>query len=344
MTDGRRARKSEASTSAAAGDVLVGISGWRYPGWRGVFYPKGLPQRRELEYASRAVRTIEINGSFYSLQRPSSYRAWYRETPPGFVFAVKGARFITHNKKLRDCSVPLANFFASGVLALEDKLGPILWQLPPQLGFDRERIASFLASLPRTTEEAARLARRHDHRLKHGVHLDVRASRPIRYALEVRHASFDDPELPAILRRENVALCVTDAAGAWPRLEDITADHVYVRLHGSRQLYASGYTNAELDAWADRIEAWRRGRSPKDAELAAPGDAPAPGPRDVYVYFDNDAKARAPFDAMNLAARFGHGRPVVFPRKLHRAAEEERGVEEIRPAADRWRYRQRRSA
>src|SRR5690606_14872371 len=128
-------------------------------------------------------------------------------TPPGFVFAVKGARFITHNKKLRDCERPLANFFASGVLALEDKLGPVLWQLPPQLGFDRERIASFLASLPRTTEEAALLARRHDHRVKHGAYLDVRASRRIRYALEVRHESFDDPAFPEVLREANVALC-----------------------------------------------------------------------------------------------------------------------------------------
>jgi uncharacterized protein YecE (DUF72 family) len=261
--------------SAGAGDVLVGVSGWRYPSWRGVFYPKGLPQHRELAYASRAVRTIEINDSFYSLQRPSRYEAWYRETPPGFVFAVKGARFITHNKKLRDCEVPLANFFASGVLALEEKLGPVLWQLPLQLRFDRERIASFLASLPRTTGEAARLARRHDHRLEHGVYLDVRTDRSIRDALEVRHESFDDPVLPEVLRQAKVALWVTDAAAKWPRLEDVTADHVYVRLHGSRRLYASGYTSDELDAWAEKIDAWRSGRSPKGAKLAAPGAEPA---------------------------------------------------------------------
>ncbi|HVH47938.1 MAG TPA: DUF72 domain-containing protein, partial [Labilithrix sp.] len=164
-------------------DVRVGISGWRYPPWRNVFYPKGLPQHRELEFASRAVRSVEINGSFYSLQRPSSYRRWYAETPDDFVFAVKGGRFITHNKKLRDCETPLANFFASGMLALEEKLGPILWQLPPQLRFDAARLEEFFALLPRTTAEAAALARRHDGRLRHGDHVHVRVDRPLRHTL-----------------------------------------------------------------------------------------------------------------------------------------------------------------
>src|SRR6185503_13598457 len=136
----RPSRARATRRQARQGDVRVGISGWRYPPWRGVFYPDGLPQRSELHFASRAVRSVEINGSFYSLQRPSSYRSWYAETPADFVFAVKGGRFLTHNKKLRDCAGPLANFFASGVLVLEEKLGPILWQLPPQLPFDAERL------------------------------------------------------------------------------------------------------------------------------------------------------------------------------------------------------------
>jgi uncharacterized protein YecE (DUF72 family) len=271
------------------GEVRVGISGWRYPGWRGVFYPEGLAQRRELEYASRALGSIEINGSFYSLQRPSSYVSWREATPEDFVFAVKGSRFITHAKKLRDCEVPLANFFASGVLALEDKLGPILWQLPPQLSFDPERLETFFALLPRTTAEAARLARRHDARLAGRDYLDVHVDRPLRHALEVRHPSFAAPALLRLLRRADVAVCVADTAGEFPLLFDVTSDFVYVRLHGGAEIYVSGYSSAELDRWAGRVDGWRRGG------------------RDVYVYFDNDAKVHAPFDAMNLSARLMHG-------------------------------------
>ena len=302
-----------------APDVRVGISGWRYPPWRGVFYPEGLPQARELEFASRRVRTVEINGSFYSLQRPSSYQRWYAATPDDFVFAVKGGRFLTHHKKLRDCATPLANFFASGVLALEDKLGPILWQLPPQLPFDRGRLESFFAMLPRTTAAAAELAHRHDARLRHGVHLDVRRDRPLRYALEVRHATYEDPAFLQTLRRGGIALCVADSAGRWPYLEDVTTDFVYVRLHGDKRLYVSGYGRAALDVWAERIAAWK-----------------ASG-HDVFVYFDNDVKVRAPFDAMNLAARLGHGHPVRFPLGARRAVEAARGVEEPLATWDRWR-------
>jgi uncharacterized protein YecE (DUF72 family) len=300
-------------------DVRVGISGWRYPPWRGVFYPTGLPQRLELTYAASRVRTVEINGSFYSLQRPSSWARWYAETPADFVFAVKGGRFMTHHKKLRDCETPLANFFASGVLALEEKLGPILWQLPPQLAFDAERLETFFALLPRTSREAAALARRHDARLRHGEHLDVRADRPLRHALEVRHATFTAPAFVDVLRRADVALCVADTAGRWPFLDAVTSDFVYVRLHGDKRLYVSGYGRAVLDAWAARIAAWRDGG------------------RDVYVYFDNDVKVRAPFDAMNLAARLGHGSAVRFPLAARRAVEAARGVEVPRATWDRWR-------
>jgi uncharacterized protein YecE (DUF72 family) len=302
------------------GDVRIGISGWRYEPWRGVFYPPGLAQHRELHYASRRLRSVEINGSFYSLQRPSSWRRWYEDTPGDFVFAVKGGRFITHNKKLRDCELPLANFFASGVLALEEKLGPILWQLPPQLAFDADRLTAFFALLPRTTRAAAALGRGHDARLRHGVHLDVRADRPLRHALEVRHASFHDRALVPLLRRADVALVVADTAGKWPALDAVTSDHVYVRLHGDKRLYVSGYGRAALDAWAARVGAWRDGG------------------RDVFVYFDNDVKVRAPFDAMNLAARLGQGRAVRFPLAARRAVEAKRGVEQPRRTWDRWRY------
>ncbi|MFH5824140.1 DUF72 domain-containing protein [Georgenia sp. AZ-5] len=266
--------------------VRVGISGWRYAPWRGSFYPRGLPQRRELEFVAARMASVEINGSFYSLQRPARYRAWYGQTPPDFVFAVKGGRFITHLKKLVDVGTPLANFFASGPLALEDKLGPILWQLPPQLPFDAARIDAFLRQLPRTTTEAARLATKHDGRLKDDdTWTTTDADRPLRHAMEVRHVSYLDPAFAALLREHGVGMVVADTAGKWPMLEDVTADFVYVRLHGDVELYVSGYSAAALDAWAEKIRRWH-------------GDG-----RDVYVYFDNDVKVRAPVDAMALAAR-----------------------------------------
>jgi uncharacterized protein YecE (DUF72 family) len=323
------------SSKHATGETRIGISGWRYAPWRGVFYPPGLAQRAELSFAAQKLRTIEINGSFYSLQRPSSYLAWRHATPADFVFGVKGGRFITHNKKLRDCRQPLANFFASGVLALEEKLGPILWQLPPQLTFDSERLEAFFELLPRTMTEAAALAGEHDHRLKYGAHLVVERDRRLRYALEVRHETFDDPSFVKLLRRHDVAVCVADTAGRWPYLEDVTSDFVYVRLHGEEKLYVSGYGPGSLDAWAARIVAWRDGGQAGDAVLASPGtSAKTRRFRDVYVYFDNDVRGRAPFDALNLAARLDHGRNVAFPWRALRAAERIRGVEEPRSS---WR-------
>ena len=217
-----------------AGEVRVGISGWRYPPWRGVFYPEGLAQRRELEYASRRMTSVEINGSFYSLQRPESYRTWAAETPDDFVFAVKGPRFVTHMKKLAGVEAPLANFFASGVLALGPKLGPLLWQLPPSLGFDPGRLERFFALLPRTTAAAADLATRHDQRLDGRSLLTTDADRPLRHALEVRHRTFETPAFVELLRAHDVALVVADTAGKWPKLHDVSSDFVYVRLHGER--------------------------------------------------------------------------------------------------------------
>ena len=265
--------------------VRVGTSGWRYPPWRGEFYPPGLAQRRELEHISRQVNSVEINGSFYSLQRPESYRRWHDETPDDFVFAVKGGRFVTHMKRLRDVDAPLANFFASGVLALRDKTGPFLWQLPPTLAFDADLLADFFSRLPRDTRAAAALAAQHDERLTGRALTETDADRPLRHALEVRHPSFHDPAVPELLREHDVALVVADAAAAWPRLMHVTSGFMYLRMHGATELYASGYDDDALDEWAARIRAWH-------------GDG-----LDVYVYFDNDMKIRAPFDALALLTR-----------------------------------------
>jgi uncharacterized protein YecE (DUF72 family) len=265
--------------------VRIGTSGWRYPPWRGSFYPRGLAQRRELEHLSRRVSSIEINGSFYSLQRPENYRAWAAETPDDFVFAVKGPRFVTHLKQLRDVRVPVANFLASGVLALGPKLGPLLWQLPPRMRFDPGRTAEFLALLPPTTAVAARLATEHDERLEGRAHLTTDADRPLRHAVEPRHGSFRDPAFAALLRAHDVALVVSDSPGTWPAFDEVTTDLVYARLHGADELYTSGYTAEALDRWAAKVRAW-----------TADGRA-------VFVYFDNDAKVHAPYDAIALLER-----------------------------------------
>jgi uncharacterized protein YecE (DUF72 family) len=294
-----------ARMASASGSVRIGISGWRYQPWRGVFYPPGLAQRDELAFAARMLPTIEINGSFYSLQRPESYAEWHDQTPPDFVFALKGSRYITHMLKLRNVRVPLANFFASGVLRLHGKLGPILWQFPPQLAFDAERFAAFFALLPRDTDSALALAREHDERLQERAWLEIDRARPLRHAVEIRHPSFVDPAFVALLRRHGIALVVADTAGRWPLLEDLSADFVYLRLHGDKELYASGYSDAALDDWAERIATWRRGGQIEDARLASPLPAARRASRDVYCYFDNDVKVHAPYDAAHLAARLG---------------------------------------
>jgi uncharacterized protein YecE (DUF72 family) len=285
-----------------AGRVFIGISGWRYTPWRGVFYPAGLKQDDELSFAGARFNTVEINGSFYSLQRPQYYARWFEQVPDDFVFAVKGSRYITHMLRLRDVERALANFYASGVLALEHKLGPFLWQLPPTLKFEPEDIERFCGMLPRTTAEAARLARRHDERVAGRAYLRAEGDRDLRHALEVRHPSFATRELVELLRAQDVALVVADTAGRWPLLEDVTSDFVYVRLHGDVELYASGYSAAALERWANRVRAWRDGREPRTARLAGQ-PRKRPSACDVYVYFDNDIKAHAPFDAEKLAAR-----------------------------------------
>jgi uncharacterized protein YecE (DUF72 family) len=285
---------------ARPGRVRIGISGWTYAPWRGVFYPRGLAQKRELAYAASMFESIEVNGTFYGLQRPEAFASWTEETPDDFVFAVKGSRFITHLKRLREIEAPLANFLASGLLRLGPKLGPILWQFPPNFRFEVERIAPFLELLPHSTEAAARLASRHDARVEGRAWTRTDADRKLRHAFEIRHDSFRTPAFIDLLREHDVALVCADAV-AWPRLMDLTSDFVYCRLHGSEELYASGYDDAALDEWADRVTAWARGNEPPDAERVG-GEGPR-FPRDVFVYFDNDAKVRAPVDAQELRRR-----------------------------------------
>lgn len=280
------------------GDIRIGISGWRYPPWRGVFYPKGLRQADELAFAASCFRSIEINGTFYSLQRPRSFLDWAAATPPDFVFSVKAPRYVTHMRRLRDCQAPLANFLASGLLELGPKLGPILWQLPPNFRFDAERIIDFLRLLPHDTDHAAALAAGHDAKMAGRSSIPSGANRKLRHAMEVRHPSFAAPEFIHMLRENDVALVCADTV-SWPRLMDVTSDFVYCRLHGSEELYASGYGDAALGHWAERVTAWAAGAEPIDAErVAAP--SPIAEPRDVFVYFDNDVKVRAPFDAQTL--------------------------------------------
>ena len=300
--------------------IHIGISGWRYAPWRGVFYPAGLAQDRELEFASRALPTIELNGSFYSLKTPASYARWHDATPEDFVFAVKGGRYITHMKRLKDVEAPLANFLASGLFNLRRKLGPILWQFPPNFRYDGERMARFLERLPRDTGQALALARGCDARMKGRSRLAVDRVRPLRHAVEIRHESFVDESFIALLRRHRVALVVADTAGKWPYLEDVTTDFVYLRLHGDRKIYASGYTDRALDRWAARIRAWSRGAEPPDANRASDRPPPTRRSRDVYCYFDNDVKVRAPFDAQRLMDKLGLPVEHRVPRNRLRGA------------------------
>jgi uncharacterized protein YecE (DUF72 family) len=286
------------------GDIRIGISGWRYKGWRGVFYPEDLRQKDELAFAAQSFRTVEINGTFYSLQRPDYFTAWRDQTPDGFLFAVKGPRFITHMLKLTRSETPLANFFGNGILALAAKLGPILWQFPPNFRFNPDKLREFLGKLPRDTTAAAKLARKHDHRINGRAWLRTDAKRPLQYVMEIRHESFRCQEFIELLRTHDVALVVADTA-EWPLLFDVTADFVYCRLHGSEQLYASGYESSALDIWAKRVVTWSQGCELRDGECAHPKKA-RKAPRDVFVYFDNDAKVRAPFDARALQDRVDH--------------------------------------
>jgi uncharacterized protein YecE (DUF72 family) len=282
--------------------AYIGISGYVYQHWKGAFYPPGLAQRKWLSYAAGRFNSIELNGTFYSLKWPSVYQRWISEVPSeGFVFAIKGSRFITHRLRLRNTRQAMANFLGSGILALGHLTGPFLWQLPPSDRFDAARLAEFLQALPRSSDEAAAIAREHDERLKRGALTDPATSIPLRHAFEVRHESYDRPEFYNALAEHGCAFVLADTAGRFMFADRVTADFVYLRLHGSQQLYVSRYSDEELDWWADEIRQW-----------LAQG-------RDVYAYFDNDAQGHAPYDAMRLAERVnGRSAGEVHPGERFR--------------------------
>lgn len=268
-----------------AGRIHVGMAGWVYPDWRGTFYPAGLPQKAELAWASTHVTSIELNGSFYSLQKPASWMTWRDATPEDFIFSVKAPRFITHIRRLDDVREPLANFFASGILALGAKLGAVLWQLPPSFDFEPHLLERFAAMLPATTYAAQALAQERSERMSGREHLEIDADRPVRHALEVRHRSFDSPAFVALAREHGLAIVYGDSAGRWPVIDEDTAGFRYARLHADETKYPGGfYAPDDLDRWAATARHWQN-------------------TGDVYVYFDNDTKVRAPQDAMSLLER-----------------------------------------
>lgn len=283
-------------------DIRIGVSGWQYEGWEGSFYPAGLSAKKQLPFAAEHFNSIELNGSFYALQKPPSFKNWSEQTPDDFIFSIKAPRFITHIRRLKDCEGPVANFCAQGILRLGKKLGPILWQLPPSFKFEPEVFESFFKLLPHTHREAARIGANHDRWMNGRTWLEVEEDRPLRHAVEVRHKSFANEEYVELLRKYHVALVVADTP-VWPRLFDITADFLYCRLHGSEKLYASGYTPEAIEEWASRVLAWSRGEEVTDGAKASTTDGEKLPSRDVFVYFDDDLKVRAPFDAQSLQKR-----------------------------------------
>ena len=282
------------------GAIRLGTAGWVFAPWRGSFYDAGLPQKRELGFASERLGAIEINATFYSHQKPASFANWAAETPEDFVFTVKGHQLVTHLKKLKDVEIPLANFFASGVLALGKRLGPFCWQLPGNLSYAPERMEEFLSLLPQTPEALVALAGRADERLKTPPFLETTGISRIRHAIEVRHSSFAKPEFLEQLRRHNVALVAADTAD-WPGF-DQTADFAYLRLQGAPG--AQRYSAAERSVRAAWIADIASGQVPKAAPLLDRPEISSPM-RDVFAFFVSTDKEHAPDNARAVMAELG---------------------------------------
>ncbi len=275
----------------------VGISGWTFPGWRGKFYPKDLVQRRELEYASHVLSSIEINGTFYALQRPATFQSWYAETPEDFRFAVKAPQFMTHILRLKNASEPLANFMASGVLCLKEKLGPILWQFPPNVMLKDDRFEIFLKQLPQNSKEASRLAKKHGKKVEGRAFTKAEGNFPVRHAFEFRHKSFLNKDFMDLMRAHNVAFVFAHEGGKKaPYTEEPTADFVYARLHGEG--FKKGYPQKEIADWAKKVRHWNKTGL------------------ETFVYFSNEAKVYSPVGAIKLLKTLGIERPQPSLKKV----------------------------
>jgi len=264
--------------TAKQGRTYIGIGGWTYAPWRGVFYPKGLPHAKELEYASTHLTSIEVNGTFYRTQSPKTYRKWASEVPDGFIFSLKGPRFAVNRRVLAEAGDSIKRFLDSGVTELGDRLGPLLWQFAPTKKFDPADFGKFLELLPPKYD-----------------------GRPLRHVVEVRHDSFRAPDFLALLREFRIPVVFSEHA-TYPAIADITADFVYARLQKGKDSVKTGYMPAALDQWAKRVHEWTRGGSPADLPHVGK-DKPAKQPRDAFVYFIHEGKKRAPAAAMELIAR-----------------------------------------
>jgi uncharacterized protein YecE (DUF72 family) len=264
-----------------AGDIRLGVGGWTFEPWRGVFYPKELKQKDELAYASRKLSAIEINGTYYSTFKPDSWKKWRDETPDGFVFTVKGSRFTTNRRELASAGESIERYFAQGMAELGDRLGPVFWQLPHTKKFDPADLEAFFELLPKSL-----------------------GGRPLRHALEPRHASFCTPDYPKLLRKHGIAN-VYARHQTYPEIADLTADFVYARLQTGSDEVPTAYPPAELDEWAERLKTWAGGGAPADLPIIDTDHAPPQAPRDVFAFIIHEGKIRAPAAAMALIERVG---------------------------------------
>jgi uncharacterized protein YecE (DUF72 family) len=272
-------RASEKASGASAGRIYIGIGGWTFEPWRGVFYPKGLPHAKELAYASAHLSSIEINGTFYRSQTPATFRKWASEVPKDFVFSVKGPRFATNRRVLKEASDSIKWFLDTGVTELGEHLGPLLWQFAPTKKFDAADFGGFLELLPDSFD---------GHRLRH--------------ALEVRHDSFKTPEFTSLVRSFNKAVVFTDHV-AYPNIADITGDFVYARLQRGQDTIATAYPQKDIDVWAERLRSWAKGQAPDDLPCIEPSQKRKAAPHDVFAYVIHEGKVRAPAGAMALIER-----------------------------------------
>jgi uncharacterized protein YecE (DUF72 family) len=266
-------------TAKRAGQIHVGIGGWTFEPWRGAFYPKGLPHSKELAYAGGRLTSIEVNGTFYRTQTPATFCKWASEVPEGFVFALKGPRFATNRRVLKEAGDSIERFLDSGVVELGDRLGPLLWQFAPTKKFDAADFGGFLELLPERFD-----------------------GRRLRHAIEVRHDSFCTAEFVALLRRFAMPAVFTDHV-TYPSIADVTGNFVYARLQRGKDTVPTAYPSKQLVAWAERLRVWSQGKLPKDLPRLDAAHTPKPAPRDVFAYVIHEGKVRAPAAAMALIER-----------------------------------------